>query len=142
MSFGSSLQSWEQLHPSGNLSLNRASVVSRFLQVTAKSSGGERRDPNCPFGLQDGTLIAPKMPELPSLCSMSQLPALAEQRSLKKAGAFSSGGFERLRRERVAAVAGVAAALCPEGTQQEKAPSPRRRTPQPRWESGSQGWGH
>ncbi|XP_077046302.1 coiled-coil domain-containing protein 81 [Agelaius phoeniceus] len=62
----------------------------------------------------------------------AQLPGLAEQRSLKKAAAFSPGGFERLRKERVAAVAGVAAALSPEGAQQEKAPSPRRRTPQPR----------
>ncbi|KAF2977430.1 hypothetical protein EK904_000941 [Melospiza melodia maxima] len=55
----------------------------------------------------------------------TQLPALGEQRSLKKSAAFSPGGFERLRRERVAAVAGVAAALCPEGTKQEKAPTPR-----------------
>ncbi|CAN8198566.1 unnamed protein product [Coccothraustes coccothraustes] len=62
----------------------------------------------------------------------AQLPVLAEHRSLKKAAAFSPGGFERLRKERVAAVAGVAAALSPGGAQEEKAPSPRRRTPQPR----------
>ncbi|XP_041878168.1 uncharacterized protein LOC121661742 isoform X2 [Corvus kubaryi] len=60
-----------------------------------------------------------------------QLPPLAEQRSLRKAAASYPGGFERLRKERVAAVAGVAAALSPE-RKEEKTPSPRGGRPQPR----------
>nr|XP_030145100.3 coiled-coil domain-containing protein 81-like isoform X2 [Taeniopygia guttata] len=60
-----------------------------------------------------------------------KLPSLAEKGGLEKAAAFSPGGFERLRKERVAAVAGVAAALSPEGTKEKKTLSPQRR-PQPR----------
>lgn len=58
-----------------------------------------------------------------------QLPPLAEQRS--PPAAFHPGGFEKLRKERVAAVAGVAAALSPE-RKQEKTLSPRGGRPQPR----------
>ncbi|XP_053853282.1 coiled-coil domain-containing protein 81-like [Vidua macroura] len=61
-----------------------------------------------------------------------QLPPLAEERSLEKAAAFSPGGFEKLRKERAAAVAGVAAALSPEGTKEKKTLSPWRIRPQPR----------
>ncbi|RLV95586.1 hypothetical protein DV515_00012849, partial [Chloebia gouldiae] len=60
-----------------------------------------------------------------------QLPPLAEKGCLEKAAAFSPGGFERLRKERVAAVAGVAAALSPEGTKEKKTLSPQRIRPQP-----------
>ncbi|KAM7030696.1 uncharacterized protein M8220_012961 [Acridotheres tristis] len=59
-----------------------------------------------------------------------QLPPLEGQRSLGKAAAFCPGGFEKLRKERVAAVAGVAAALSPE--RKEKTLSPPGGRPQPR----------
>ncbi|XP_056363888.1 coiled-coil domain-containing protein 81-like [Oenanthe melanoleuca] len=59
-----------------------------------------------------------------------QLPPLEGQRSLGKAAAFCPGGFEKLRKERVAAVAGVAAALSPE--RKEKTLSHFGGRPQPR----------
>ncbi|XP_032935754.1 coiled-coil domain-containing protein 81-like isoform X3 [Catharus ustulatus] len=62
-----------------------------------------------------------------------QLPPLEGKKSPGKAAAFCPGGFEKLRKERVAAVAGVAAALSPE--RKEKTLSPRGGRPQPRMET-------
>ncbi|RMB89725.1 hypothetical protein DUI87_33922 [Hirundo rustica rustica] len=60
-----------------------------------------------------------------------QLPSLAEQMSLEKIAAFSPGRFKSPREERVAAVAGVAAALSPERKEEEKTLYPHGGRPQP-----------
>ncbi|XP_057242557.1 uncharacterized protein LOC130585900 [Malurus melanocephalus] len=52
------------------------------------------------------------------------LPPLAEQRQPGTAAALHPGGLEKLRKERVAAVAGVAAAVSPE-RKEKKTPPPR-----------------
>ncbi|XP_064253547.1 coiled-coil domain-containing protein 81-like isoform X2 [Passer domesticus] len=133
--------------PSPHLLLRPHLSPSRIYDVKVKGREKKRAD----SGVQRGSLLPPVensvkkgraskgMEEPKARLAAStiqgkpvQLPPRAEQRSLKKAAAFSPGRFERLRKERVAAVAGVAAALSPEGRKEKKTPSPRRRTPEPR----------
>ncbi|XP_058710818.1 coiled-coil domain-containing protein 81 [Poecile atricapillus] len=132
--------------PSQRLFLRPRLSPSQIYDVKAMGRGKKKGD----GGVQRGSLLPPiensvkkgratKGMEAPKAGLAAptrqqkhvQLPPLAEQKHLGKAAAFCPGGFERLRKERAAAVAGVTAALSPE-RKEGKTPSPCGGRPQPR----------
>ncbi|XP_027567595.2 coiled-coil domain-containing protein 81-like [Pipra filicauda] len=66
------------------------------------------------------------------LAPRRQFPPVAEQGRQEKEAASPPGQFERVRKKRAAAVAGVAAALSPQGEETMKTPSPLGRRPKPK----------